>query len=114
MKSAWTGRSLRLVFVLMLAGLGGCVAVGGYDDANGYYGQSTVGYGAGFYQPYGYNYGGWQSSYRLGPPWRGGFSRPGGYYARPGGPSYRPALQSRPIPSIPTYPRGGWSGRPHR
>jgi hypothetical protein len=91
--------------------LGGCVAAGGYNGEPGYYGGSSVGYGAGYYQPYGYNYGGWQPGYRVGPPLRGGFAPPGRSYSHPSVPSYRPAPQSRPMPSIPTQPRGGPSGR---
>lgn len=112
MKASWIKLSAKGVFAALLLSLGGCVAVGGYDGAPGYYGESSVGYGVGFYQPYGYNYGGgWQPGYRVGPPLRGGFYSPGRSYSRPSGPSYRPAPQSRPMPSIPMYPRGGGGWR---
>ena len=41
--------------------------------ADGYGGD--VGYVGGFYEPYGYEYGGWGPDYRVGPP-RGGMERP--------------------------------------
>jgi hypothetical protein len=115
MKNTWIKRTSSGLFVALLVCLGGCVAVGGYDGPSGYYGGSVVGYGVDFYQPYGYNYGGWQPGYRVGPPLRGGFNRPGRSYSHPsGGPSYHPAAQSRPMPSIPMHPRGGPSGRQRR
>ena len=106
--------TLGLVVVLIMA-LAGCVGVGGY--------------GVGFYEPAGYDYGGWQRGY-LGPPPRGGYehqarpdehqARPDEHQARPdehqarsdahgSQPSYRPAPPSRSIPSIPTQSRGGQS-----
>ncbi len=58
--------------------LGACaVTPYGYDDAG-------VGYYGGVYAPYGYDYGGWDGGYRVGPPRggeRGDFRGPGG---RPG------------------------------
>ena len=81
--------------VLMVAQ--GCVAPDGvYSEGVG------VSYGADFYEPYGYEYGGWGAGYRVGPP-RGGAWRPG-HHSRP--PAYRPAPSSRPMPSIPTHARG--------
>ena len=72
----------------------------------------TVGYGydAGYYEPWGYDYGGWGYGYRVGPG-RGGDRRGGdshggdsrgGHQSRP----YRPAPESRPTPSIPRGSRG--------
>jgi len=111
MKSSWIKHSASGLFAILIIGVAGCVAVGGYDGAPGYYGETSVGYGVGFYQPFGYNYGGWQPGYRVGPPMRGGLNRPERSYSRPSGPSYRPAPQSRPMPSIPMHPRGGGVGR---
>ncbi|HWZ62728.1 MAG TPA: hypothetical protein VNX02_06900 [Steroidobacteraceae bacterium] len=71
------------VGLLALAGLAGCVA-GGYD------GEVGVGYVGGFYEPGGYEYGGWGPGYRVGPP-RGGERGPG----------------RRAAPSIPHAARGG-------
>jgi hypothetical protein len=64
--------------------------------------EGTVGYGydAGYYEPWGYDYGGWGHGYRVGPG-RGG-DRRGEHASRP----YRPAPESRPTPSIPHGSRG--------
>jgi hypothetical protein len=84
----------------LLALLDGCVAGGvGYEEGGG------VSYQADFYEPYGYEYGGWGPGYRVG-PWLGGDHRPDG---RPGNsrpPAYRPAAPSRSMPSIPSRSRG--------
>jgi hypothetical protein len=90
---------------LALTLLNACAVEGvGVDGAVG------VGYDAGYYEPYGYEYGGWGPGYRVGPG-RGG-DRRGGH---PG--AYRPAPASRPTPSIPNRPRAGGGprgpGRPH-
>jgi len=73
----------------------GCAVTGvGYDGPVG------VGYVGGYYEPYGYEYGGWGGGYRVGPERRG---------ARGPGPSshaYRAAPASRPTPSIPGRRRG--------
>lgn len=92
-------RIMGLAFLLVV-GVEGCVATG-----SGYDGDVDVGVSAGFYEPYGYDYGGWGAGYDVGPG-RGGERR--------GGPgrnhSYRPAPPSRPTPSIPSHARGGSSG----
>jgi hypothetical protein len=88
----------------MIAGLGtlaltllqACAVEGvGVDGSVG------VGYAGGYYEPYGYDYGGWGGGYRVGPG-RGGDRRDG--HAPPR--SYRPAPASRPTPSIPRGSRG--------
>ena len=62
----------------------GCVASGGG------YGYDAGGFGPGYYEPYGVDYGGGR-----------------------GGPhAYHGAPPSRPMPSIPSRPRPGGSGRP--
>jgi hypothetical protein len=85
----------------LLAILAACAAGGYYD--NGYYGGVDVGYAGGFYEPYGYDYGGWGGRYHVGPPrgggWHGGGGHPG-QVGHPGGGGGRPA------PSIPGRPRG--------
>jgi hypothetical protein len=63
-------------------------------------GTVGVGYDAGYYEPYGYEYGGWGGGYHVGPG-RGG-DRRGGHPS----PHYRPAPTSRPTPSIPSRSRG--------
>lgn len=92
-------RSLRIagLAVLVAGGIYGCVATGvGYD------GNVDVGVSAGFYEPYGYAYGGWGPGYYVGPG-RGGERRgaPGRTH------NYRPAPASRPSPSLPSHSRGG-------
>jgi len=80
---------------LALTLLNGCAVTGvGVGGTVGY------GYDAGYYEPWGYDYGGWGYGYRVGPG-RGG-DRRGGHQSRP----YRPAPQSRPTPSIPHGSRG--------
>jgi len=76
-----------------------CVADGAYYEGGG----AEVTYGADFYEPSGYEYGGWGPGYRVGPP-RGGDHR----HDHPGGgrPAYRPAAPSRSMPSIPSRQRG--------
>jgi hypothetical protein len=77
--------NLVLGGVVLLAVLSACVVGPGYD------GSVDVGYVGGFYEPYGYDYGGWGGRYRVGPP-RGG-ARMGGGRAGGGG---------RAAPSIPS------------
>ena len=71
-------------------------AVGG----PGYDGYEGAGYVGGYYEPWGYDYGGWGRRYRVGPP-RGGYGRDGGH----GSPGGRPTHGGRPAPSIPGRPR---------
>lgn len=85
--------AVRSSLVLALLGLSACVVGAGYD------GDVGVGVG-GYYEPYGVEYGGWGSGYRVGPG-RGGEHRSGG-----GNHSYRAASPSRSAPSIPSRSRG--------
>jgi hypothetical protein len=88
------GRRLIMAWVSAFAAMtvSGCVATGYSDGAAGV----DVGYVGGFYEPYGFGYGGWDRGYRVGPP-------RGGVRGRPGG--------GRGAPSIPRGPRGGSHGR---
>jgi hypothetical protein len=88
--------------IAVLTVLQACVAGGGYYNGGG----AEVAYGADFYEPYGYEYGGWGPSYWVGPP-RNGDHRPDYGHDHPGArpPAYRPAAPSRPMPSIPSRPR---------
>jgi hypothetical protein len=70
-------------------------------------GTVGVGYAGGYYEPYGYDYGGWGGGYRVGPG-RGG-DRRGGTASR----SYRSAPASRAAPSIPNRSRGPSRSRGH-
>jgi hypothetical protein len=79
-----------------------CVAGGG-----GYYGGGggvDVTYGADFYEPWGYEYGGWGPRYWVGPP-RGGDHGHGRDYTGGHPPAYHPAAPSRSMPSIPSRQR---------
>jgi hypothetical protein len=108
-------RNLRMAAGLgafALTVLSGCAVTGvGVDGTVG------VGYDAGYYEPWGYDYGGWGYGYRVAPG-RGGDRRGdrrddrrgdrrddrrgNGDHSR----SYRPAPASRPTPSIPGRSRG--------
>jgi len=72
------------------------VADGGY----GYGPDVGVTYVGGYYEPYGYEYGGWGGGYRVGPSRGGAPRRDSG--SRP----YRAAPASRHTPSIPSRSRG--------
>jgi len=100
MKAALHRSLTGVLGILVLTLLQGCVVGGG-----GYYdgGGAEVTYGADFYEPYGYEYGGWGPGYRVGPP-RGGDHRPDHSGAR-APPAYRPAAPSRSMPSIPNRSR---------
>jgi hypothetical protein len=95
---------MRTRCTIMLAGaltatmLSGC-AVEGVSGSVG------VGYAGGYYEPYGYDYGGWGPGYAVG-PYRGGHG--GVYHDRGGGhaPAFHPAPQGHPMPSLPSRPRG--------
>ena len=94
----WLAPGLALLVLV----LGSCAVTGvGVEGTAGY------GYDAGYYEPWGYDYGGWGHGYRVGPGRggdrrgdgnsRGGGDPRGGHPSRP----YRPAPESRPTPSIP-------------
>jgi hypothetical protein len=70
----------RAIAAVSAALVVGACAVGpvGYD------GDVGVGYYGGFYEPYGYDYGGWGPGYHVGPP-RGGERRGDGGYGGYGG-----------------------------
>ena len=81
----WKMSAVGCALLLML---GACAVTGvgvGYDTVD-------VGYVGGYYEPYGYAYGGWGGHYNVGPP-RGG----GAWHARGGG---------HAAPSIPSRGRG--------
>jgi hypothetical protein len=90
---------------LALTLLNACTVTGvGVDETVG------VGYDAGYYEPWGYDYGGWGYGYRVGPGRGGDRRRDDGDRHRDGGDrrgnddhsrSYRPAPAGRPTPSIP-------------
>jgi hypothetical protein len=101
MKAALNRGLITALGIALFTLLQGCVVGGG----GGYYeggGGVDVSYDADYYEPYGYEYGGWGRGYWVGPP-RGGDHRPdGGGRAAP---AYRPAAPSRSMPSIPSRSR---------
>jgi hypothetical protein len=99
---------------LLVAGLSSCEVTGvGVDSDVG------VGYSSGYYEPYGYDYGGWGGGYYVAPG-RPGFDHRrddhgGGdhHFGHGGGhaPAYRPAPPGRGAPSLPHGGRGGGGHR---
>jgi hypothetical protein len=71
-------------------------------------GEVGVGYVGGYYEPYGYDYGGWGGAYRVGPgrccDHRDDHRVDGGRGGH--APAYRPAPAGRSAPSIPGRSRG--------
>jgi len=72
-------------------------------DGAGVDGSVGVGYVGGYYEPYGYDYGGWGPGYAVGPyrDRHGGFARGRGH-----APAFHPAPPGRSMPSIPSRGRG--------
>jgi hypothetical protein len=99
-RAAWLA---VLVPVLMIAPA--CTLEPGYGY--GYDGTTNIGVGIDYYEPLGFDYGGWGGNYRAGPPRggpRGGGGRGGASHA------YRSAPASHGMPSLPSGPRGGGGG----
>jgi hypothetical protein len=82
-----------LVALLVLPA--GCAVDGGY----GYGPNVSVGVGLDYYEPFGFDYGGWGRGYNVGPP-RGG----GPHFGGPGR-GWHPPPPGHAMPSIPTGPR---------
>jgi hypothetical protein len=91
--------------LLLIAPLG-CTVTGGGLAYDG-----TVGVGLDYYEPSGFDYGGWGPGYGVG-PYRDGGHRPDGGRGMSPGNTFRPAPSSHSIPSIPSRarPGGGRSG----
>jgi hypothetical protein len=95
---------------MMLTLLSACAV-----DGVGVDGTVGVGYVGGYYEPYGYDYGGWGGAYRVGPgrccdhrnDHHDDHRGDRGHIGRGPGraPAYRPAPAGRPAPSIPGRPR---------
>jgi len=94
------GRSVGVVALLaaLLAALSGCTV-----SSEGGYGGVGVSYVGGYYEPFGYDYGGWGPGYVVGPA-RAGRGRAGTGPGRAGG-GYRHAAPGRAMPSIPQRSR---------
>ncbi len=101
MKRIQTCRPAAALGAIGLMMVTACTVTGGVEGG--------VGYDAGYYEPYGYDYGGWGGDYRVGPG-RGGDRRGGGPHPGARG-GYRPAPASRGAPSIPHGSGGGGSRR---
>lgn len=89
---------------LMKVGIGGlCVTALASCAVEGVDGSVGVGYVGGYYEPYGYDYGGWGPGYAVGPyrNGHGGWNRDRGH-----APAFRPPQAGRSMPSLPGRPRG--------
>ena len=96
---------LALAFVLctLTVLLYGCIVPGGgygYDDGGGI--------GGAYYEPFGFDYGGWGHDYQVA-PFRGGDHRPASGGGHASAHSYRSAPASHSMPSIPSHSRSGSS-----
>ena len=100
---------MKIGFMALGVLLAGCAVTGVGVDAN-------VGYDAGYYEPYGYEYGGWGAGYGVA-PWRGDHGRRDDHprddhprddhpHDRGHAPAYRPAPAGHSRPSLPSRPRG--------
>lgn len=119
LQSALRGSMLGVLLCVgacTLTGIGVGYDGGEYDDDAEYGGPGYVG---GFYEPYGYEYGGWGGGYQVGPPlgeyrdgmrgdFRGGRSdyRGGGVGRTEGAHPYHSAPPGRSMPSLPGRSRG--------
>jgi hypothetical protein len=107
---------VAVVSALLLISLGSCAgttATVGVTavSTDPYWGPPVFGYGVGYFGPPVVWGGGWGPGYFVGPP-RWGGPRPVVVGSSRG---FRPAPVGRPMPSIPSGPRGGgWRGAPVR
>jgi hypothetical protein len=98
---SWRNRLLAVTAgAITVTALYSCAVTGVGVD-----GEVGVGYAGGYYEPYGYDYGGWGRGYHVAPG-RGSDHRDD---HRGGGraPAYRPAPAGRSAPSLPHGSRGG-------
>lgn len=107
-----TAAVLALLLVQLTSCAGGTVGVsGGYTEQ--YWDGPVYDYDLGYFYSPPVIYGGWGPQYFVGPPrwdahphgWGG--PPPGIPRGHGPGPSFRPAPPGRPMPSIPSGPRGG-------
>jgi hypothetical protein len=96
-------RVMRCVAQMLLAGTVLVAAAGCAVTEGGYGYDGSVGVGVDYYEPFGFDYGGWGPGYGGVAPYRGGGPRGGS----PPGRSYRPAPSGRAMPSIPSGSRSG-------
>src|SRR5208283_4988038 len=98
-------RWLVLAFMLCMLTvlLFGCFVPGGgygYDDGGGI--------GGAYYEPFGFDYGGWGPDYQVA-PFRGGDHRPASGGGHASAHAYRSAPASHSMPSIPSHSSSGGS-----
>ncbi len=125
MKRLIPATAVALSLMVLASCAGGTVGVSAsYPDAD-YWDGPVFDYGLDYYGPPVY-YGGWGPGYWVGPPSWGGYpygwdGHPYGWDGHPHGgdehphgpwgdghsPGFRPAPPGRPMPSIPSAPRGG-------
>ena len=112
MSRAWKRRLAGLGVACVSLAVAACVGFSGYGDDYGDGAPGYPGYVGGYYEPWGYDYGGWGDQYWVGPP-RGedGWHRDGGYHddhgrGRPMGDAGGRPRGGRAAPSIPRRPRG--------
>jgi hypothetical protein len=102
-------RIAAAVLVLLLVQLGGCAGeTVGVSTDYGYWDGPPYGYDVDYFYGPPVLYGGWGPDYFVGPP-RHWDAPPRGWNRPPSagrGASFRPAPPSRPMPSIPSGPRG--------
>ncbi len=112
---------LALLLTQLQGCAGGMVGVSaGYPDY-GYWDGPDYGYDMDYFYGPPVIYGGWGPGYYVGPPGWGGHPhgwdghQPGFPHGDGHGPGFRPAPAGRPMPSIPSGPRGGGmrGGGPH-
>ena len=99
----WLALAFELCTLTVL--LYGCIVPGGgygYDDGGGI--------GGAYYEPFGFDYGGWGPDYQVA-PFRGEGRRSYGGGGHASAPSYRSAPASRSMPSLPSHGGGGGGGR---
>jgi hypothetical protein len=93
--------SRRLTWLALVAPILLLPSACAFDPGYGYgYAGPDIGVGIDYYEPFGFDYGGWGGNYRTGPP-RGGYRSSG-----PGHHAYRSAPPSHGMPSIPAGPHG--------
>ena len=74
----------------------------------GEYGYDDGGIGGAYYEPFGFDYGGWGPGYQVA-PYRGGDHRPASGGGHASAHAYRSAPASHSMPSIPSHSRSGSS-----
>lgn len=112
MTRSWSRRTAGLGVACFSLALAACIGFSGYGDDDGEGAPGYAGYVGGYYEPWGYEYGGWGENYWVGPPrgrvaggdrgYHDGYGR-GRPMSDAGG---RPRGGRRPVPSIPHRPRG--------